>query len=49
MIIKPMTQTVYKERRDFINFTRNVNSHTILNEGKFLFYYEHTISKEFCQ
>ena len=47
-IIKPVTETVSKDRRDYIFSTRNVHSHTILNENKFLITYTPTISKEIC-
>ena len=47
-IIKPLTQTVSKDRRDYIFSTRIVHSHTILNENKFLITYTPTISKEIC-
>ena len=47
-IIKPITQTVDKDRRDFICSTRIVHSHTILNDNKFLITYTPTISKEIC-
>lgn len=47
-IIKPITQTVNKDKRDFICSTRIVHSHTILNEDKFLITYTPTISKEIC-
>jgi hypothetical protein len=48
-IIKPITQTVNRERRDFIMATRNIHSHTILNDNKFLITYDPIISKEICQ
>ena len=38
-IIKPITQTVNKERRDYIFSSRIVKSQTILNENKFLITY----------
>ncbi|KZT15563.1 hypothetical protein NEOLEDRAFT_1081995, partial [Neolentinus lepideus HHB14362 ss-1] len=47
-IIKPITQTVNKEKRDYIFSTRIVHSHTLLNEDKFLITYTPTISKEIC-
>ncbi len=47
-IIKPITQTVNKDRRDYIFSTRTVHSHTFLNEDKFLITYSPTISKEIC-
>ena len=47
-IIKPITQTVDKDRRDFICSTRIVHSHTILNDNKFLITYTPTISNEIC-
>ena len=57
-LIKPITQTVVffkiyfkkedKDRRDYIFSTRNVHSHTILNENKILITYTPTISKEIC-
>lgn len=48
-LIKPITQTVNKDRRDFILSTRTVRSHTILNENNFLITYDPTISKQICQ
>ena len=48
-LIKPVTQTVNKDRRDFIFSTRIVHSHTFLNENKFLITYDPTISKDICQ
>nr|YP_010044372.1 DNA polymerase [Trametes versicolor]QPF23613.1 DNA polymerase [Trametes versicolor] len=47
-IIKPITQTVNKEKRDFICSTRIVHTHTILNDDKFLITYSPIISKEIC-
>ena len=48
-IIKPITQTVNKERRDYIFSSRIVKSQTILNENKFLITYDPIISKEICE
>lgn len=48
-LIKPITQTVNKIRRDFIFSTRTVHSHTILNENNFLITYDPIISKDICQ
>lgn len=47
-IIKPITQTVNRERRDFIFATRVVHSETILNQNKFLITYDPIVSKEIC-
>ena len=50
-LIKPITHTVSKDRRDYIFSTRNVHTfmtHTILNENKILITYTPTISKEIC-
>ncbi len=47
-IIKPITQTVNKEKRDYIFSTRIVHSHTLLNDDKFLITYTPTINKEIC-
>ena len=47
-IIKPITQTLNKEKRDFICSSRIFHSHTILNEDKFLLTYSPIISKEIC-
>ena len=48
-IIKPVTQTVNKEKRDYIFSTRIIKSQIILNNNKFLITYEPTISKEICK
>nr|ADO51614.1 dnapol [Moniliophthora roreri] len=48
-IVKPITQTVNKERMDYIISTRNVHSFNIINEEKFLINYDPIISKEICQ
>ena len=48
-IIKPITQTVNKDRRDYIFSTRIVHSETILNENTFLISFDPVISKEICQ
>lgn len=47
-MIKPVTETVNKEKRDFIFSTRIVHSQTILNQDKFLITYDPTISKQIC-
>lgn len=47
-IIKPITQTVSKERRDFIFSTRVVHSQTLLTENKFLITYDPIISNDIC-
>ena len=48
-IIKPVTETVSKDRRDYIFSTRIVHSETILNENTFLISFDPVISKEICQ
>ena len=48
-LIKPLTQTVNKEKRDFILSTRIVHSQTILNEDKFLITFDPTISNKICK
>ena len=47
-LIKPITQTMNKDRRDYIFSTRKIHSHTMLNENKFLITYDPSISKEIC-
>ena len=47
-IVKPITQTVNKDKRDFILSTRSVQSHTVLNNDRFLITYSPIISKEIC-
>jgi DNA polymerase type B, organellar and viral len=47
-IIKPVTQTVDMNRRDYISSTRIVHSHSVLNENKILITYDPIISKEIC-
>ena len=47
-IIKPITQTLNKDRRDYIFSTRIVHSQTLLNEDRFLITYSPIISKEIC-
>jgi DNA polymerase type B, organellar and viral len=47
-IIKPITQTMTKNRRDYICSTRIVHSHTMINENTFLITYSPTISNEIC-
>lgn len=48
-IIKPITQTLDRERRDFIFSTRVVHSETMLNINKFLITYDPIISKDICK
>ena len=48
-IIKPVTQMVNKERRDFIFSSRIIHSHKILNDNKFLITYEPSISQKICK
>nr|QWO71376.1 DNA polymerase [Calocybe gangraenosa] len=48
-LIKPITDTVNKEKRDFIFSTRTVHSHDILNKNKFLMTYDPFISKKICK
>ena len=47
-IVKPITLTVNRERRDFIFSTRIVHSETILNDNKFLITFNPVISKDIC-
>lgn len=47
-IVKPITLTVNRERRDFIFSTRVVHSETILNENQFLITFNPVISNEIC-
>ena len=48
-LIKPITQIVNLEKRDFIVSTRSVKSHIILNENKILITYNPTISQQICE
>ena len=47
-IVKPITLTVNREKRDFIFSTRIVHSETILNDNKFLITFNPVISKDIC-
>nr|QWO71378.1 DNA polymerase [Calocybe cyanea] len=47
-IVKPITHTVNRERRDFIFSTRVVHSENMLNPNKFLITYEPLISNNIC-
>ena len=47
-IIKPITQTVNREKKDYICATRKVKSFSFINDNNFLITYDPVISKDIC-